>query len=49
MAEKPQPSIDLDGKPTERSNNVGMQKEHGTVDVLGPEEEKKLVRKIDLQ
>ncbi|KAF7586079.1 hypothetical protein BBP40_009610 [Aspergillus hancockii] len=48
MAGKYRSSIDLADKSTEPSNNVDVQKEPGTVDVLGPEEEKKLVRKIDL-
>ncbi|QMW36816.1 hypothetical protein G4B11_000052 [Aspergillus flavus] len=48
MAEKPRSCIDRETKCTAPSDTVDGQKERGSVDVLGPEEEKRLVRKIDL-
>ncbi|KAB8257359.1 major facilitator superfamily domain-containing protein [Aspergillus pseudonomiae] len=47
MEENPRPSFDRDTKCTAPSDAVEGQKERGSVDVLGPEEEKRLVRKID--
>lgn len=49
MAEKPRSCIDRETKCTAPSDTVDGQKERGSVDVLGPEEEMRLVRKIDLQ
>ena len=49
MAEKPRSSIDQEAKCIAPPDVVDGQKERGSVDILGPEEEKRLVRKIDLQ
>ncbi|KAH8429218.1 uncharacterized protein LDX57_006885 [Aspergillus melleus] len=43
----PQPTADIEAKETAQSETMPVEKEPGTTDILGPEEEKKLVRKID--
>ncbi|KAE8155304.1 major facilitator superfamily domain-containing protein [Aspergillus avenaceus] len=47
MAEKTRLSLDPDTKCTMTSNDADERKGQGTVEILGPEEEKRLVRKID--
>lgn len=41
--------LDIKPKEAKQSDTMPVEKESGVTDTLGPEEEKRLVRKIDLQ
>lgn len=41
--------LDVEPKEAKSSDTMPVEKESGETDTLGPEEEKRLVRKIDLQ